>query len=190
MDTFSIGEMIGFGWRTFWSRAWFFIGIELVIAALSISAMRVMPAGILMTMVISMGSVVFLLKAHDDAMAARIEDYWVIHPFWKFVTARVLTGLIVLVGFILLIIPGIIAGLALSFVSYIVMEKKVGPWEAIRQSRIMTYGNRLKLFGLWLVILGINILGLCAFGIGLLVTIPVSGLAYTHAYRTLKHKAA
>jgi uncharacterized membrane protein len=41
------------------------------------------------------------------------------------------------------------------------------------------------LFLLLLALTGLNLLGVAALGIGVLVTIPVGALALIHAYRTL-----
>ena len=44
------------------------------------------------------------------------------------------------------------------------------------------------LFGFFLVLLGLNILGALAFLIGLLVTIPVSGMAMAVLYDRLRNR--
>lgn len=49
----------------------------------------------------------------------------------------------------------------------------------------MTKGHRGKLFLLILAIILFNILGMFALLIGLLVTIPMTMLIYSHAYRQL-----
>jgi uncharacterized membrane protein len=38
-------------------------------------------------------------------------------------------------------------------------------------------------------LIGLNLLGLLALVVGVLVTIPISWLALTHAYRTLQSRA-
>jgi len=45
----------------------------------------------------------------------------------------------------------------------------------------------LFLFGL--VLIGLNLVGLLALVVGLLVTVPVTWIAVTHAYRTLASQA-
>jgi uncharacterized membrane protein len=49
----------------------------------------------------------------------------------------------------------------------------------------MTQGYKWSLFGLSLLLVLINLLGLLAFIVGIFVSAPVSLLALTHAYRVL-----
>ena len=46
----------------------------------------------------------------------------------------------------------------------------------------------MDLLVLFIALLGLNILGLCCLGVGLLVTVPISGLAMAYVYRELKPK--
>jgi uncharacterized membrane protein len=69
---------------------------------------------------------------------------------------------------------------------YLVVDKKMGPIEALKESKKLTEGKRMQLFYFVLAILGINLLGTLALGIGLFVSIPVSMLAMVHVYHTLE----
>lgn len=206
MDTFSPVAMIRFGWETFKKRPWFFIGVFLVVSILSSggrfqwSAGSETPAtlalfvvaGVLFSIIqilAKMGSTRLVLKAHDDAGSTTFGDLWAPHPFWKFVGSSVLVGVIVIIGLILLIVPGIIWALRYLFVPYLVMERKLAPFEALKESARITYGHKWQLFGLLGLIVLINILGALFLLVGLLVSVPVSSLAMVHAYRTLAGQA-
>lgn len=89
------------------------------------------------------------------------------------------------VGFLLLIVPGIIFALMFLFTTFIVIDRQLGPIEAMKESNRITRGHKWRLLGLLLLLTLINILGLMALGLGLLISIPVSSLAFTYAYRTL-----
>ena len=121
---------------------------------------------------IEIGLIAFALKAHDDVSKVSVHDLWHTANFWKFVGTRILTIIIVLVGLILLIVPGIIAALALMFATYVVVDRGFGPIEAIKESVRLTKGHRWELFLLALALIGLNILGAIALLVGLLVTIP------------------
>jgi uncharacterized membrane protein len=71
---------------------------------------------------------------------------------------------------------------------FIVIERAFGPIEAMKESHRLTYGHKWKLLGFTLLLLLINLLGALALIVGLLVTIPVSTLAFVHAYRVLGGK--
>jgi uncharacterized membrane protein len=84
-----------------------------------------------------------------------------------------------------LIIPGIILSMGLAFVPYLVVDRGLGPIEAIKESWRITKGHKWQLLLLFLALLGLNLLGLVALLIGIFVTVPITMLAFAHAYRTL-----
>ncbi|MEK7509521.1 MAG: DUF975 family protein [Patescibacteria group bacterium] len=203
MQPLSVRECLSFGWHTFIKRPWFFIGVVILVVVVSSVLTSIADAyqtgalSLLLVLVvlavnilIEMGLVSFALKAHEDVEKATLHDLW--HPtsFWKYVGAKILVALVVLVGLVLLIIPGIIAALALLFSTYLVIDRGLGPIEAMKESLRITKGNRWKLFLLALSIVLINIIGVLALIVGLLVSIPVSVFAVVHAYRMLEHQAS
>jgi hypothetical protein len=96
--------------------------------------------------------------------------------------ANILTGLIVLVGFLLLIVPGYIAMLGLLFTLYLIVDKNLGPIEAMKESWRITDGHKANLF-LFLLVAGLVILvGMLACFVGLIVAAPVVSLATAYIY--------
>jgi hypothetical protein len=85
-------------------------------------------------------------------------------------------------GLVLLILPGIIFAMFM-FANFIVVDRELGPIEAMKESSRITRGKRWTLLWLSLAILVINLLGLIALVVGLLVSVPVTWLALAHAYR-------
>jgi hypothetical protein len=102
-----------------------------------------------------------------------------------FIVGAILYGLVVGVGFVLCIIPGLILGAMLGFWSFACVEQDLDGVSALRRSWELTRSNvgPTILFGL--AYLGINIVGAILCGIGLLVTIPLSYVAAAHFYRQL-----
>jgi len=134
---------------------------------------------------IGMGATAFYLAAHDNPDTVDLSSLWHPRPFWKYLGASILLGLAIVVGFILLIVPGIIFALMFMFTTFIVIDRELGPIEAMKESHRITHGHKWKLLGFTLVLVLINLLGLLALIVGLLVSIPVSSLAFAHAYRLL-----
>jgi len=207
---FSAGSCVRFGWDTFKKRPWFFIGAILLTIVVSGIASRVDAPpttasyvstsltllgiagaliGIVASILVKMGTIQFFLKAHDAPESAKIENLWAPHPFWTYIIASIVVGVIVVIGVILLIIPGIIWGLRYMFVPYIVMDKRLGVSAALSESARITSGHKWELFILLLIFLGLNILGAICLIVGLLVSVPVTYLATVHAYRVLQQKA-
>lgn len=213
MNGFSAGSCIKFGWETFKKRPWFLVFVALVISILeggfryqdqyqyqTNNAPTFSPGlialivavgivGGVVSILARMGRITMSLKAHDDVSAVHWKDLWMPHPFWRYLGAGILTGLIVLLGFILLIVPGIIFALRYMFVPYIVMDKGLMPMDALRESARITYGHKWELLGLFLLLALLNILGFICLLVGLLVTVPITWFAVTHAYKVLEQKA-
>lgn len=62
--------------------------------------------------------------------------------------------------------------------------------ESLRQSTRLTTGVMWRLLLFVLAIIGLNLLGLLAFAVGLLVTVPISMLAFIHVYLARKEAAS
>ena len=137
---------------------------------------------------LSMGATAFYLAAHDNPATADLSLLWHPRPFWKYLGASILLALAVAIGFVLLIVPGIILGLMFMFTTFVVIERELGPIDAMSESHRLTRGHKWRLFGFVLLLLLINVLGVLALVVGLLVSIPVSTLAFVHAYRVLGGK--
>lgn len=202
MNTFSIGAAFTFGWETFKKRPAFFIGITLIILVVSwvtgfvigkVVGTENVIGGLLnlaVTTLVDLGVVATMLKVFDNPESPTFADLWHPQQYLPYLAATILTAIIVVVGLILLIIPGLIAAVALLFVKFIVVDRKLGPIEALKESARITKGHRMTLFLFVLAIAGINIVGALLLLVPLLVTIPISSLAMVYAYRTIGHKAS
>lgn len=204
MNTFSASAAIRFGWETFKKRPGFLIGAFVVMTLIGIifrylsvsfgdSGVAVL-VGLLTYLasytLINMGRNSFLLRAHDSLDSVTLKALWHPQSFWSYLAAQILFGIAIVIGFMLLIIPGIIVALAYQFWSYIVIDRNLGPIEALKESARITRGHRWELLGFFVLILLLNLVGTLALLVGLLVTIPVTSLATVHAYRTLEHQAS
>ena len=202
MNTFSAVAMIRAGWEIFKKRPWFFVGAFLVLGIVSgISSSVTKQTGaspnVLLAIInfvvqtfVYMGMYSVALKAHDNATGVSFGALWHPQSFLSYFAASIVTGIIIVVGFILLIIPGVVALIVLMFVPYFVIDKGQGPIQAIKSSIATAKGHWFDLFVLLVLVIAINILGLIALLIGVLVSAPVSMLAVAHAYRTLSGHAS
>ena len=77
-------------------------------------------------------------------------------------------------------------GLRYSFVRFAILEEPNDITGSLRMSAKMTEGRKWWLLGFLILTVLFNILGAILLLVGLLVTIPVSLLAYAHVYRTLR----
>ncbi|RKY61437.1 MAG: hypothetical protein DRP95_02875 [Candidatus Latescibacterota bacterium] len=117
----------------------------------------------------------------------KVGDLWEgFRRFGDALLAYVLTSLIILVGFLLLVVPGVLFWLRYSVVFYALMDRGLSGREAMEESSRLTKGHRGRIFLLGLALLGVNILGAAALLVGLLVTMPLSYAAMAALYEQLK----
>lgn len=200
MTTLSVQELLSFGWNTFKKRPWFFVGTILIYMVVQMAlgfitgpdapGIAVIALSFVVSTLLNLGLMSVYLKAHDTPEAPSYKDLWAPAHFWRYLAVSILIAIVVLVGLVLLIIPGIFAALALSMAGYLVIDRNMGPIEAMKESYRITKGNWLKLFLFGLCMLVLGILGAIPFGIGLLVVAPITMLATVHAYRKLSHGVA
>lgn len=213
MQPLSIGECIRFGWETFKKRPWILIGAFLLVVVISAIPGILSPHaeigpdghiiphppttwGLLMTLAsivisffVGLGLTTFSLRAHDDIATVQISDLWNPQPFWRFVGGEILAALTIFVGFLLLIVPGIIASIGLSFVPFLLVDRPIGPIDSLKESWRITKGHKWQLFLLSLTLVALNFVGVLALVVGIFVTVPITLLAFAHAYRTLAGRA-
>jgi hypothetical protein len=83
------------------------------------------------------------------------------------ILANLLVFALVVLGLFALIVPGIIIGCRLAFVSYIIMDKKLDPIEAVELSWKLTRGHGWQIFFMGFVSIFICIFGLIMLIIGI-----------------------
>jgi len=93
-----------------------------------------------------------------------------------------LMGVIILAGLIFLIVPGIYFSLKYYFVPFLLIDKKMGPMEALKASEKMTKGIKWELVGLGAATILLAYMGLFALIVGIFVTAPVAAMSYVYFY--------
>jgi uncharacterized membrane protein len=201
---FSAGQAVSYGWSTVTDHLGFFILITLLVFIVSFipsyigdMAGKEHPTlsavasiiGPIIEAILTLGIINICLKLYNKKKV-KFDDLFVSGAtLIKYVGAVILTGLIVLAGFILLIIPGLIFAIRLQMVPYLVVDKQLGAVEAIKKSWAMTKGQAWRLFWLGIVLGFVNLLGFLALGVGILVTYPLTQLALVYVYQHLAGQA-
>jgi uncharacterized membrane protein len=195
---FSKKEAISFGFELAKKNLFFFVVIFIitfviaaVLGGLRLSALRapllalvIWLAQTIIDLVIGIGLIHIALKFIDKKKPV-YKDLFYYQPIVNYFLTALLTGLIVIGGLILLIIPGIYFAFRLKFACYLVIDKNLGPLEAIKKSWKMTKGNVWNLFFFGILLGLINILGFICLILGLFITVPLSMLATAFVYRKL-----
>jgi len=113
----------------------------------------------------------------------------VLENYWNAVLASILVSVIVAIGFILLIIPGIIFACKLAFTPYLVVERKMDAISAVQESWQMTNGHSWKVFLIGLLGILICIAGLICFGVGIIIAIMWICVAMVSLYHSVSLSA-
>lgn len=161
--------------------------VIIIIGAISGTGVGLIVAPILGAGLFLIGKVLLLEKKFNFELV--IEYFKDLNHAFKLVGASLLLGLIVSVGLILFIIPGIIFAYQFSQVIYILSENKdLGIWDAFKKSREMMNGYKFNLFVFHLSFIGHYLLGIITFGIYLLYVMPYIQVAQYNYYLHLKNK--
>ena len=105
--------------------------------------------------------------------------------YLNIVLANLITVALVIMGFILLIIPGIIILCRLVFVSYLVMDKGLEPIRAIEESWKMTRGHGWTIFGLAIISFFIFIAGLILLFVGVFFSLMLIHASFATLYQAI-----
>ncbi len=105
----------------------------------------------------------------------------------KVVAATLLFWIMVAIGLVLLIVPGVY--LALRYGQYMtaIVDRDMGIMESFYYSSAITTNNRLNLFLLSLIGIGIFLAGCLALVVGLIFAYPVVWLTWMVAYRWMQY---
>ena len=196
-NSFSIEEAMKFGWRKTREHSGLLFQGLLTLFAIQVAhsmVERVLEGtllGSLATLALFIVSVFvgigFTQIGLKIAKGQRADYSDIIPPFElviRYVFAAVLVGLIVIAGLILFIIPGIYFALRFSMVRFSILEG-ADVIDSLGESSKLTKGVKWKLLGFFLVFGLLNIVGALLLLIGLIVTIPMTLIAYAHVYKHL-----
>lgn len=203
-QAFSDGALLKFGWAKAKEKLGFFI----VLALISIVVCGVflalwayfgnLESPLVYVFVVLYYLVIFLLTIGwmkivlglTDGSEVAIADlfkHW--NVFLKYVAVSIVYAIVVYVGLFLFIIPGVIWSIKFMWAPWLVVDKGMGPIEAMKESSRMTMGMKWDLFAFYITMQIAVMLGMIPFGLGLFVTIPMGMLATAKLYREQAGKA-
>ncbi len=99
--------------------------------------------------------------------------------------AAILINILVSIGFLLLILPGIYLGVCYLLVVPLIIDRDLGVWEAMEASRKAITKRWFSVFGLYLLLLLIVLVSMIPLGIGLLWTIPLMAMSFMMMYQKM-----
>lgn len=198
--TFSIGEALKFGWKAMKEHFFLFFGVILLafIAVLlpailsqyfyeksPIIYILCIIAQFLLSSLVHLGYVKISLNMLDKNKARLIDLFTPLNKLFSYIVANFLFMLILIAGFLLLIFPACIWGCKFFLYPYLIVDKNMGPIEALKAASKISYGAKWELFAFILCIYLILIAGILCLGIGIFAAIPIVLVATAYAYRRL-----
>lgn len=101
------------------------------------------------------------------------------------VVSSLLVTVLTFVGFLLLIVPGLYLTFAYMLVVPLVVDKGMGPWQAMEASRQAIHRHWFKVFGLYFVMALIYLVSMIPLGLGMIWTMPMFVMVNAILYREL-----
>ncbi|MBP6904774.1 MAG: hypothetical protein KBB91_01815 [Candidatus Pacebacteria bacterium] len=194
--TFSIKTALREAWALFKKHLGFFLGVALISVLLSVAGGGERTP-ILISVILTIASFLWgMIWIKISLAAARGDEaklsFGAIHALvpsvrqvLSYIGVAILTGLIVLCGLILLIIPGLYIMVRLSLASMVYLDRKEGIRKSLRYSWDITKGYFGKILLVGLVSIGLYLLGILALGIGLFVAYPLAAILMAKFYLAL-----
>lgn len=192
MKKVETGLAFSYGWTEVKKNFWYFIGLAVIVCLVESitsgygkSHYTLDILGVFLSAWMACGYTRLILDYQSGNKRPLADVFTQNKPYWRVFGANLLVGVIVGLGFFLLIIPGVYLALRFMFVIPLIIDKNLNIGEAMKQSTEMTKGIKMSLFGFGLTALGVIILGAICLGVGVFVAMPVAWLAYISLYKKL-----
>ena len=181
------GEYLDDGWKICKQKLGLFAGVYVIwiiiwIALGQIDERISAPVNFLISCPLSAGFVIAALQIVKKQNTVIGDFFKGFKYFVPLVLANVSMTILVFLGIILLIIPGIYIAVSYSFTIHLILDRKMDFWPAMETSRKIVTKRWFSVFGFSIVLGLINLGGALLLGLGLLVTVPLSYCAMVAAY--------
>lgn len=103
----------------------------------------------------------------------------------KFLAGQILYLLVVVIGLPLLVVPGVYFSVRYTLFGFRMAASETNLVRSFQQSAILSVGAEIYLLRILLALFVLNTVGACLLGLGLFITVPLSGLMMTAVYRQL-----
>jgi uncharacterized membrane protein len=193
---FHISDAFRFGWKTTLANLGALLPLGVVALGLSVvgsALQRNNGGGALLALALqplqaglALVLMRFSLKLHDGKSAHLADASAMLEGFWRAFAVMVLLGLMVTLGLVLLVVPGVVVGLGFGFAPFLIADGERDLVQAFRLSWRLTAHARGRLALLGLCLMGLNLAGALAFGVGVIFTLPMSVLVAAYALRRLQ----
>lgn len=197
---FSVGTYLCWGWRLMRKHFWLFAGFVLVTMVINLAMSLTLAHNIgghpainlvlhviayLISYTVTIGLYQVGLNFVEFGSASVWDLFLSMRKMFKVLIANFLWMILVAVGLVLFVIPGIYWWVKYSQIIFLILDKDIGPIEAFKRSGEITAGAKWDLFALMILTGFIEVLGVLALFVGVFATIPLTILTHVLVYRHL-----
>ena len=201
---FSLRECFVVGWTRFKERPWFFVGLSVllwVVAGITgyltdVVYADIEPTRSILDLLLSViyywimfGFIALTLRAVDGVSVDWDQFFSIDRRFVSYLIGLLLYGVMVLVGLLAFVVPGVYLAIRYGFFWYGIIDGNKGVMESFQESARITDGAKWQLVLFGMACMGVIFLGVLCLGIGVLVAVPVTMLASAHLYRVLLNQS-
>lgn len=201
-----VGEVLSLAWTQF-KEQWIILILAPFLAGLASGIPNYIPSILLMTRAVEPGSTEYwVIYAICMLVALVVGTFFQVGQIRIFLTTvrggrpelgtlvsgsdrflpllgtTLLLTLVIVIGYVFLIIPGIILALGLGFAQFYCVDAGTGPVESMQRSWEATKGHKGKIFLFGLAAIAVSIAGLLACCVGIYAATPVLFLAWAIIY--------
>lgn len=191
---FNLGSYFSAGWSLFASNMGGFIGFTFLLLVVNLILGVIPVLGTIGSIIINgplaAGYYIVAKKLLNDETTTFGDFFKGFDYFLPLFLVSLVSGIFIVIGFFILLIPGIYLAVAYMFTSLMVIHKDLSFFEAMEASRKLIT-KKWFMFLLFAILIGlINIVGLILLGIGMLFTIPFTVCAVAVAFDDIINKQA
>ena len=196
----SMRHAFDFAWPTFKKHFGLFTAVLLTIlaawAVLEIVVIAGQRFGILLWAVMHLTFLILvagvelgllqICRALSDEKVPTFADTFAHLPLGpKFLAAQILYFLMVVIGLLLLVVPGVYLGVRYALFGFCFAGGETNLLRCFHQSALLTKSATTGLLWILAALLLLNALGACLLALGLFITVPLSVLIMTDVHRQL-----
>jgi uncharacterized membrane protein len=147
-------------------------------------------AGLLVTSYMTGGIALTALKALRGQPVTFADPFSGGRFFGPVLVAVIVSSIVIAIGSLLCLVPGVIVALGVSLYSYVIVDQGLAGVDAVKRSWEMTKGHKMTIFLFYLIGIFVLLAGALACGIGmLLVSMPMMMLGMAYLYLRIKGEA-
>ncbi|HIK43544.1 MAG TPA: hypothetical protein IGR64_01515 [Leptolyngbyaceae cyanobacterium M65_K2018_010] len=197
-----IGNYFSRGWDLFKQYAWGFILFTLVIIFINaLLAQLPSPLGMrtageeamgggnllasLLTPILGVGYYCVAFQIARNRPRGFTDFFNGFNKFVPVFLTSLVSGVLIFLGTLLLVLPGLYLAVAYMFAQPFVIDKNLGFWSAMEASRKLITRKWFSFFGLGLLLTLLVLAGILVFGVGALVTVPLAACVLAAAYEDI-----